>query len=115
MEYISFNEFKKLDIRVGTVKEINPVPDSDKLLMCSIDFGEKNEKGDPEFRTIVSGIREYYPLYEKLIGKQLLYIVNLEPRTIRGVESHGMLLAVGGTKPIFLIPEEFIPAGSKVR
>jgi hypothetical protein len=54
-------------------------------------------------------------LYEQLIGKQVLYVINLEPRTIRGVESHGMLMAVGDEVPVFLIPEKKIPSGSRVR
>jgi tRNA-binding EMAP/Myf-like protein len=66
-------------------------------------------------RQILSGIREYYPDYNELIGKQVLYIVNLEPRTIRGFESNGMLLAVGEGAPVFLIPETPVDPGSAVR
>jgi methionyl-tRNA synthetase len=110
MEYVSYDEFKKMDIRVGTIKEVEPVEETDKLLRFQIDFGE-----DLGVRQIVSGIHEYYPDYESLIGRQLLYIVNLESRTIRGAESNGMLLAVGEGDPIMLIPEEEVPAGSSVR
>ena len=106
METINYEQFKKMDIRIGTVE---PVEGTDKLLKCQIDFG------DPELRQIVSGIREYYPEYDQLIGKQVLYVVNLEPREIRGVMSHGMLMAVGDDKPIFLVPESPVAAGSKVR
>lgn len=109
MENITYDEFKKMDIRVGTIKEIEPVEGTDKLLRCQIDFGE------PQLRQIISGIREYYPTFETLIGKQVLYIVNLEPREIRGHMSHGMLMAVGNDKPVFLIPEEPVDPGSKVR
>ncbi|MDE2030736.1 MAG: methionine--tRNA ligase [Patescibacteria group bacterium] len=123
MEYITYEEFKKLDIRVGTIKEIEPVPDTDKLLRCQIDFNEKDEEGNKKLRQIISGIREYYPEYEKLIGKQVLYIVNLEPRMIKGYESQGMLMAVDGLStqagvdgnPVFLVPEVEVNAGSKVR
>ncbi len=109
--YVSYDEFKKMDIRLGTIKEVTPVEGADKLLKCLIDFGE------PELRQIVSGIREYYPEYEQLVGKQVLYIVNLEPRTIRGVESRGMLMAVDGLdgKPVFLTPEVPVAAGARVR
>ena len=110
MEYVSYDEFKKMDIRVGTIKEVEQVEETDKLLRFQIDFGE-----DLGVRQIVSGIHEYYPDYESLIGRQLLYIVNLEPRTIRGAESNGMLLAVGEGDPIMLIPEEEVPDGSSVR
>lgn len=109
--YVSYDEFKKLDMRIGTIRVIEPVEGADKLLKCHIDFGE------PELRQIVSGIREFFPEYEKLIGKQVLYIINLEPRTIRGVDSNGMLMAVDGKdgKPVFLIPGGDIDTGSKVR
>lgn len=115
MDYITYDEFKKMDIRVGTVLAVEPVPDTDKLLKCTLDFGETNEEGVAAPRTIVSGIREYYPEYEVLIGKQLLYIVNLEPRTIKGIESQGMLLAVGEGAPTMLVPETPVPGGAKIR
>jgi methionyl-tRNA synthetase len=78
---------------------------------------DKEEYRGRDVRQIVSGIREFYPDYEKLVGKQLLYVTNLEPRTIRGVESHGMLMAVDGIdgNPVFLIPEIPVDAGSNVR
>ncbi|MCC6323397.1 hypothetical protein IT400_01245, partial [Candidatus Nomurabacteria bacterium] len=87
MDYVSYEEFKKMDMRVGTIREVTPVPETDKLLKCMIDFGETEEVGEegeekvkiPKLRQIVSGIREFYPEYEKLVGKQVLYIVNLEP------------------------------------
>ena len=110
METITYEEFKKMDIRIGTIREIEPIEGTDKLLCCQIDFGE-------EPRQIISGIREFYPDYETLIGKQVLYIVNLEPREIRGHMSHGMLMAVNGTsgQPVFLVPDEPVEPGSKVR
>ena len=76
-----------------------------------VDFGET------QLRQIISGIHEFYPEYEKLIGKQVLYIVNLEPRMIKGYESQGMLMAVDGIdgKPVFLVPEIEVNAGAHVR
>ncbi|MEI8130624.1 MAG: hypothetical protein WCG55_03925 [bacterium] len=139
MEYVSYDEFKKMDMRVGTIRAVEPVEGTDKLLKCQIDFGEFEEVVSPvasdddveastevvaeapapipKLRQIVSGIREYFPEYEKLVGKQVLYIVNLEPRMIRGVESRGMLMAVDGKdgKPVFLSPEVEVNAGSHVR
>lgn len=117
MEYVSYEEFKKMDIRVGTIREIEPVPETDKLLKCLIDFNEVDEEGNKKLRQIVSGIKEFYPEFEKLIGKQVLYIVNLEPRTIKGFESNGMLMAVDGLDgcPVFLVPEVEVGVGSKVR
>jgi methionyl-tRNA synthetase len=124
MEYITYEEFKKMDIRFGTIREVEPVPDTDKLLRCQIDFGETVEVGEGEEKTterklrqIVSGIREFYPEYEKLIGKQILYIVNLEPRKIKGFESQGMLMAVDGKDgvPVFITPEVVVDNGSRIR
>jgi methionyl-tRNA synthetase len=116
-DYITYDEFKKMDIRVGTIREIEPVPETDKLLKCLIDFNEIDEEGNKKLRQIVSGIKEFYPEFEKLIGKQVLYIVNLEPRTIKGFESNGMLMAVDGLdgRPVFLTPEVEVASGSKVR
>lgn len=123
MEYITYEEFKKMDIRFGTIKEVKEVPDTDKLLCFQIDFGETDEEGNKKLRQIVSGLHEYYPDYEKLVGRQLLYIVNLEPRKIKGFESNGMLMAVDGKpteegqegRPVFIVPETEVEAGSRVR
>lgn len=143
MEYITYEQFKKMDIRIGTIREIEPVEGTDKLLRCQIDFGVKKSAIDviPEadsvltdeelaklgsvdevveerdVRQIISGIREFYPEYESLIGKQVLYVVNLEPREIKGHMSHGMLMAVDGRdgQPVFLVPDEPVEPGSKVR
>jgi len=117
MEYVTYDEFKKMDMRIGTIKEVEQVPETDKLLRCQIDFGELDENGENKLRQIISGINEYYPDVSVLINKQVLYIVNLEPRKIKGIESNGMLMAVDGIdgKPIFLIPEVEVKSGSKVR
>lgn len=110
-ENITYDEFKKLDMRVGKILTVEEVPNSEKLLKFSIDFGEESP------RTIVSGIKKFTEGVE-LVGKKVMYIVNLEPRMIMGIESQGMLLAVGGNEKdfSFLIPEESdIPAGAQVR
>lgn len=116
-KYVSYENFKKMDIRVGTIKEVEPVPETDKLLRCHVDFNEVDENGIKKLRQIISGIHEFYPDFSVLINKQVLYIVNLEPRMIKGCESNGMLMAVDGSdgKPVFLIPEVSVDAGSKVR
>jgi methionyl-tRNA synthetase len=117
MEYVSYEEFKKMDIRLGTIREVEPIPETDKLLRCQVDFNEMDEEGNVKLRQIISGIHEYYPDFNVLIGKQVLYIVNLESRKIKGFESNGMLMAVDGLdgKPVFLIPEIEVGVGSKVR
>jgi tRNA-binding EMAP/Myf-like protein len=122
MECISYDHFRGLDIRVGFVRFVEPVEGSDKLYRCLVEFDEElktEDWTDPvtgavyPVRQIVSGIREYISA-EELTGKQLLYLVNLEPRTIRGVVSNGMLMAVGDD-PIFIVPEKPTSPGAKLR
>ena len=116
-EIIKIEDFKKMDIRIGTIKEVEAVPDTDKLLRCQVDFGETDENGAKKLRQIISGIHEFYPDPSVLINKQVLYIINLEPRIIKGHQSNGMLMAVDGIddQPVFLVPEIVVDAGSKVR
>jgi len=117
MEYVSYEQFKKMDIRIGTIRKVEIVPETDKLLCCQVNFNEVDEEGNKKLRQIVSGIKEYYPDVEVLIGKQVLYIVNLEPRKIKGYESNGMLMAIDGIdgRPVFLIPEVEVNPGAVVR
>jgi methionyl-tRNA synthetase len=116
-EFVSYEEFKKMDIRVGMIREVEVVPETDKLLRCMVDFNEIDAEGRKVLRQIVSGIKEYYPDPQVLVGKQVLYIVNLEPRKIKEFESNGMLMAIDGMdgKPVFLIPEQKVSSGAKVR
>lgn len=83
---IQYDDFAKLDIRIGTIVAAESVPETDKLIKCTIDFGELGT------RTIVSGIKAWKEP-EALVGKQLPYVVNLAPRMLKGIESQGMLLA----------------------
>ena len=85
---IAFEDFEKLDIRVGTVLSCERVPKADKLLKFVIADGLEN-------RTIVSGIAKYYKP-EELVGKQVCFIANLPPRKLRGIESQGMILSAEG-------------------
>lgn len=116
MDYITYEQFKKMDIRIGTIVEVEDVPETDKLLKCQVDFNEVDDNGEKKLRQIISGIKEYYPDLKILVGKQVLYIVNLEPRVIKGYESNGMLMAVDGAdgKPVFLVPEVSVDAGVRV-
>ncbi|MCX6754525.1 MAG: methionine--tRNA ligase [Candidatus Nomurabacteria bacterium] len=117
MEYVTYEEFNKMDIRVGTIREVEPIADTEKLLCCQVDFGEVDENGDKKLRQIISGIHLYYPDVSVLINKKVLYIINLEPRKIKGYESNGMLMAIDGMdgSPVFLVPEVDVNTGSKVR
>lgn len=107
---ISYDDFAKLEIRIGTVLSAELVPDTDKLLKCSIDFGDFGT------RTIVSGIAQFRTP-EQLVGKQLPYVVNLASRMLRGVESQGMLLAAapGGDGLALLHPDTEVPNGTKLK
>lgn len=105
---ISIDEFSKIEVSVGTVRTAERVPETDKLLRLTVDFGE--ESGP---RQIVSGIAAYVPEPEALVGRQLAFVTNLEPRTIRGLESNGMLFAVGSDETFaFLTPDRLVPPGT---
>ncbi|OGG52051.1 hypothetical protein A3C18_01975 [Candidatus Kaiserbacteria bacterium RIFCSPHIGHO2_02_FULL_54_11b] len=109
MPEILYDDFAKLDIRIGMVIAAELVPETDKLIKCTVDFGELG------MRTIVSGIAEWKKP-EELVGQQLPYIVNLAPRTLRGVESQGMLLAASDEAGVALIrPERLVPKGTRLR
>ena len=104
----TFEEFEKMDIRTATVLEAVKVPKTDKLLKLTIDTGI-------DTRTIVSGIAEYYTP-EEMLGKQICILANLKPRTIRGIESHGMILMAkqGDGKMRFITPQEVLSNGATV-
>jgi len=105
---ISFEDFKKLEIRIGKVVEAEKVEDADKLVKLVFDLGD-------EKREIVAGIAGFYEPAD-LIGKEMPIIVNLEPKTFRGHTSYGMILAVDvDGRPVLLHPSEDIPPGSIVR
>ena len=105
---VTFDDFKKLDIRIGKVLSAEKVEGTDKLLKIDVDFGT-------EKRQIVAGIAEsYHP--DRLIGKEIPVLMNLEPRSIRGIISKGMILAVDvDGKPVLMHPESEVPPGSVVR
>jgi len=106
---ISLDDLSKIEVSIGTVRAAEKVPETDKLLKCLVDFGE--ESGP---RTIVSGVAPYVADPEELVGKQLAYVTNLAPRTIKGIESNGMLFAVGsGDSFAFLTPSKEVPPGTK--
>lgn len=106
---IRIEDFRKLEIKIGRVKSVEKVEGADKLLKLIFDLGG-------EERQIISGIAEFYTDLESLVGKEMPILVNLEPRTIRGYESSGMLLAANvDGRPVILHPEQDVPPGSSVR
>ncbi len=108
---ISIDDFKKVDIAVGKILSAEKVPDTDKLLKLSVDLGEEAP------RTIVSGISTYFPDCTVLVGKKCMFVANLEPRTIKGIESQGMILAVSTDDGAFslLEPMDVIPVGARAK
>lgn len=110
MEQITYNDFAKLEIKIGTILNVDIVEDADKLLKLMVDVGEENP------RQIVSGIRIYFPDPQVLVGKQCPFIVNLEPRMIRGFESQGMIMAASEDGVLALLhPHIEMKAGSTVK
>lgn len=104
---ISIDDFSKVEVKIGTVVSAERVPDTDKLLRLMVDLGEENP------RQIVSGIAAYVESPEALVGRQLAFVTNLEPRTLRGLESNGMLFAVGQSDTFaFLTPDRPVPPGT---
>ncbi|MEK7646307.1 MAG: hypothetical protein AAB381_01260 [Patescibacteria group bacterium] len=120
---ITYDEFKKVEIRAGKILSVEKVPDTDKLLKLSVDFGEKIENLLPDGtkevvlkpRQIISGIALYFPDITILAGKTCMFVTNLEPRTIRGFESQGMIFAVSTEAGAFslLEPHGDIPPGTQ--
>ena len=105
---VSFEEFQKLDLRVGRIVTAEPVPKANKLLKLTVDIGQ-------EQRTVVAGIAESYGP-EALVGKNIILVANLAPRTLRGVESQGMVLAAETDGQIVLASfDASVKPGSKVK
>ena len=109
---IPFSQFADLQIVLGTITEVTIVPEADRLLRLLVDVGEE------EPRQVISGIRDYVEDIETLVGMQCPFVINLEPRTIRGYESHGMILAAHHESNFaFLVPsqKDVLPPGTPVR
>jgi len=109
-EKVSFDDFLKMDIRVGTVLDCTRVPKADKLLQFRIADGM-------EERTILSGIAQHYPAPEELIGSQVCFIANFEPRKLRGVMSEGMILSAEDAdgKLVLIQPKAPVTNGVEVK
>ena len=106
---IQYDDFAKVELRVGTILEAKPAPKGDRLLVLQVDLGT-------ERRQILAGIRQHYQP-EQLIGKQIIVVANLAPRTMMGLTSQGMLLAAtdpATNRVIIASPSEQVAAGSKV-
>lgn len=106
---INFSDFEKLDLRIATILEVEDIGGADKLYKLTVDLGD-------EKRVICAGIKQNYDKKE-LKGKQIIVVANLEARKLKGVESHGMLLAASNedySKIVLLSPEKKAESGWKV-
>jgi len=107
-ETITIEEFRRLDLRVGTITAADAHPNADRLLVLRVDIGG-------EERQVVAGIRAHYPS-EALRGRQVIVVANLAPAMLRGVESQGMVLAAAdGDRVVLLALEQPVAPGSSVR
>lgn len=109
VQTIAYDEFAKVDLRVGVVLSAEPHPKADKLIVLQVDLGT-------ERRQILAGLRGYYEP-ARLVGRQIIVVANLAPRTMRGLESQGMLLAATNRETdsvIFLTPERPSTPGARV-
>jgi len=105
---ISIDDFRKIELKVATIKAAEPHPNADKLLVLQIDLGG-------EQRQICAGIRNHYSP-EELIGKQIVVVANLATAKLRGLESQGMLLAASDEdRVIIMTPEKSVQAGAQVK
>jgi tRNA-binding protein len=106
---ISTDVLDQIDIRVGTIKSVQTVTGADKLVQLEVNFGDHT-------RTILAGLRQERADPQEVIGKQALFVVNLEPRRIRGIVSEGMLFDIGyddGVRPVLATPESPVPDGAR--
>ncbi|HKO05299.1 MAG TPA: hypothetical protein VJW51_11145 [Candidatus Acidoferrales bacterium] len=106
---IPLHVLQQADIRVGTIESVEDVPGSDKLVQMRVRFGD-------HARTIVAGMNQERVNPREIEGRQALFVVNLEPRKMRGVVSEGMLFDIGfadGVRPVLAVPEAPVPDGTR--
>lgn len=110
METITYDDFAKLKIVIGTITAVEEVSDSNKLLKLTVEVGEEAP------RQILSGIKKYFTDSQSLVGVQTPFLINLETKVIAGLESQGMILAASTDDDFSLLTVSVpLPAGSKVR
>lgn len=109
MANITIDDFRKIELRTGTILAAEPHPNADRLVVLRVDLGT-------EQRQLVAGIRAHYAP-ESLVGRQIVVVANLEPATLRGVESQGMLLAASDAEGRLAVvsPEKPVAAGAAVK
>ena len=106
---ITVADLEKIDVRAGTILAVDEVPGSDKLVQLRVSFGDHE-------RIILSGMKQERADPGEIVGRQALFVLNLEPRKMRGIVSQGMLFDIGfadGVKPALAVPEHPVPDGSR--
>ena len=106
---IDFEDFEKIDIRVGTITQVEDIDGSNKLVRLTVDLGDRQ-------RTILAGIKQERENPAEIEGRQALFVVNLAPRKMMGEVSEGMLFDIGyadGIDPALAVPERAVPNGSR--
>ncbi|MDD5059741.1 MAG: methionine--tRNA ligase subunit beta [Candidatus Omnitrophica bacterium] len=104
----SIDDFRKLELRIAEIKEVNDHPNADKLLVLKLDLGDRQKQ-------VVAGIKNHYTK-EELLGKQVVLVDNLDPVILRGVESQGMILAGSDENMLAVLsPEKKLKLGSVVK
>jgi len=106
---ITMADLEKIDIRAGTILAVDDVPGSDKLVQLRVSFGDHE-------RVILSGMKQERADPREIVGRQALFVVNLEPRKMRGVLSEGMLFDIGyadGVCPVLAVTENPVPDGTR--
>ncbi len=104
---ITIDDFRNLDLRVGTVTSAEPHPNADRLMVLKVDLGS-------EERQLVAGVRGHYSA-DELTGRQFVVVANLKPAKLRGIESQGMILAAStDDQLVILAPDQHIAPGAKV-
>jgi len=108
---ITIEDFQKVALRIGQIVKAEAHPNADRLLVLQVDLG-----GEPkELRQVVAGIKPHYAP-EALVGKHVVVVTNMQPATLRGIESYGMVLAASqGQDLTLIIPDRPIPPGSTVK
>jgi len=111
-DVISYEDFSKLDIRIAKIMTVEEIEGADRLYKVTLDAGDL-ESGGLGIRTVAAGIKQHYQI-ENLVGKQVVYLANLEPRMLKGVESQGMILAADAEQSVLLQPQTEVNSGVSV-
>jgi methionine--tRNA ligase beta chain len=117
METIKFDDFAKVEIRIGKIVSAEKVENSEKLLKLEVDFGFEEVDGRQTClrRQVIAGIAQYYAP-EALVGKECPFAYNLAPRKLAGLESQGMIMCPSNESgPVLLHPDKEVPPGSKIK